>query len=82
MNENEKGMVDLYNQEMRELQANQKQIEEMARVFIKASCKGSECGISIEDYSEKEVDEENGDITYREYMFKYCPNCGAKVVKL
>ncbi len=40
----------------------------------------SECGISIEDYCEKEVDEENGDITYREYMLRYCPNCGAKVV--
>ena len=41
----------------------------------------SECGISIEDYSEKEVDEQNGDITYREYMLRYCPNCGAKVVE-
>lgn len=41
----------------------------------------SECGISLEDYSEKEVDEENGDITYREYMLRYCPNCGAKVVE-
>lgn len=40
----------------------------------------SECGISLEDYCEKEVDEENGDITYREYMFKYCPNCDAKAV--
>lgn len=42
----------------------------------------SECGISIEDYCEKEVDEENGDITYREYMLRYCPNCGAKVVEV
>lgn len=41
----------------------------------------SECGISLEDYCEKEVDEENGDITYREYVIKYCPNCGAKVVE-
>lgn len=41
----------------------------------------SECGISLEDYSEKEVDEESGDITYREYMLRYCPNCGAKVVE-
>ena len=41
----------------------------------------SECGISLEAYSEKEVDEENGDITYREYMLRYCPNCGAKVVE-
>jgi hypothetical protein len=40
----------------------------------------SECGISIEDYCEKEVDKENGDITYREYILRYCPNCGAKVV--
>ena len=42
----------------------------------------SECGISLEDYSEKEVDEESGDITYREYMLRYCPNCGAKVVEV
>ena len=42
----------------------------------------SECGISIEDYCENEVDEENGDITYREYMLRYCPNCGAKVVEV
>lgn len=40
----------------------------------------SECGISLEDYCEKEVDEESGDITYREYMLRYCPNCGAKIV--
>ena len=40
----------------------------------------SECGISLEDYCEKEVDEENEDITYREYMLRYCPNCGAKIV--
>ena len=39
----------------------------------------SECGISLEDYCEKEVDEESGDMTYREYMLRYCPNCGAKV---
>ena len=41
----------------------------------------SECGISLEDYCEKEVDEESDDITYREYAIKYCPNCGAKVVE-
>lgn len=41
----------------------------------------SECGISLEDYVEKEVDEENGDITYSEYILRYCPNCGAKVVE-
>ena len=41
----------------------------------------SECGITIVDYVEEEFDEENYDTTYREYAFKYCPNCGAKVVE-
>ena len=40
----------------------------------------SECGISLVDYVEERVDEEY-DVTYHEYNFKYCPNCGAKVVE-
>ena len=41
----------------------------------------SECGISLVDYVEKRVDEEECDVTYHEYEIKYCPNCGAKVVE-
>lgn len=42
--------------------------------------KCSKCGISIVDYVEEKVDE-NYDVSYKEYEFKYCPNCGAKVVE-
>ena len=41
----------------------------------------SKCGITIVDYVEEMVDEEEYDTTYYEYAFKYCPNCGAKVVE-
>lgn len=41
----------------------------------------SECGISLVDYVEERVDEEEYDTTYHEYEIKYCPNCGAKVVE-
>lgn len=41
----------------------------------------SECGITIIDYVEERVDEEEYDVTHHEYVFKYCPNCGAKVVE-
>ena len=39
----------------------------------------SECGISLVDFVEERVDDEYH-ATYYEYEFKYCPNCGAKVV--
>lgn len=41
----------------------------------------SECGFMLEDFSEKRVDEDDGDVTYHEFEMKYCPNCGARVVK-
>lgn len=37
-----------------------------------------ECGIIIQDWTRKIVDEE--DTYYSEYAFKYCPNCGRKIV--
>ena len=40
----------------------------------------SKCGITIVDYVEERFDEEKYDTTYHAYAFKYCPNCGAKVV--
>lgn len=39
----------------------------------------SNCGIELQDWHRVERDEGNGDITYYEYEFKYCPNCGAKI---
>ena len=38
----------------------------------------SNCGIELQDWCRVERDED-GDITYHEYTFNYCPNCGAKL---
>lgn len=40
----------------------------------------SRCGIELQDWRRVERDE-YGDITYHEYEFRYCPNCGAKLQK-
>ena len=37
----------------------------------------SECGIELQDWHRVERDIDDGDITYHEYTFRYCPNCGA-----
>lgn len=39
----------------------------------------SNCGIELQDWHRAERDEDDGDITYHEYEFRFCPNCGAKV---
>ena len=39
----------------------------------------SECGIVLCDWTEEKTDIEDGDKTYHEYEFKFCPNCGAEV---
>ncbi len=39
----------------------------------------SECGVMFADVSLIKVDEDNKDVTYHEFSFKYCPNCGAKM---
>jgi hypothetical protein len=39
----------------------------------------SECGIELQDWHRVERDIDDGDITYHEYTFKYCPDCGAKI---
>lgn len=36
----------------------------------------SECGIELQDWHRVERDIDDGDITYHEYTFRYCPNCG------
>lgn len=39
----------------------------------------SRCGAIFRDVSLCEIDEDNGDETYHEFEFKYCPRCGMKV---
>lgn len=39
----------------------------------------SECGIELQDWHRVERDLDDGDISYHEYTFKFCPNCGAKM---
>jgi len=39
----------------------------------------SNCGIELQDWHRVERDVEDGDITYCEYEFNYCPNCGAEM---
>ena len=39
----------------------------------------SECGIELQDWHRVERDEDDGDVTYHEYRFRFCPNCGMKI---
>lgn len=39
----------------------------------------SNCGIELQDWHRVEHDEDNGDMLYHHYEFKYCPNCGARI---
>lgn len=39
----------------------------------------SNCGIELQDWHRVERDEDDGDITYHQYEFKYYPNCGARI---
>lgn len=41
--------------------------------------KCSVCGITLEGWSRVVTDEDDGELYYYEYEFKYCPNCGAKM---
>ena len=36
----------------------------------------SNCGIELQGWVRVERDEDDGDETHHEYVFKYCPNCG------
>ena len=38
----------------------------------------SECGIELQGWVRIECDEDDGDKTYHEYRFNFCPNCGAR----
>ena len=39
----------------------------------------SNCGIELQDWHRVERDIDTSDITYHQYEFKYCPNCGARI---
>ena len=39
----------------------------------------SECGIVLEGWTRVIIDEDDGEMFFYEYEFKYCPNCGAKM---
>lgn len=41
----------------------------------------SNCGIELQDWHRVERDEDDGDVTYHQYEFKYCPNCGSFIMK-
>lgn len=39
----------------------------------------SNCGIELQDWHQVERDEDDGNVSYHEYEFHFCPNCGAKI---
>lgn len=49
--------------------------ENLADVSDRFIC--SRCGIRIEDSARVEIDEDSQDISFHEYEFKFCPECGA-----
>lgn len=51
-------------------------IAELSDTFI---CE--KCGIHLEDYVRAEYDEDAEDTTHYGYEFKFCPNCGRRVVE-
>jgi len=38
------------------------------------------CGIRLAEWVRVEEDLDDGELTYHEYSFRYCPNCGRKIV--
>ena len=41
----------------------------------------SNCGIDLQDWHRVERDEDDDDVTYHQYEFKYCPICGARITR-
>lgn len=39
----------------------------------------SECGLWLQDLSEYQMDEDDGDVTCHEFEVKHCPRCGVKI---
>lgn len=40
----------------------------------------SHCGINLAEWIRVIVDEEENDTMYYEYKFKFCPECGHKII--
>ena len=51
-------------------------IAEISNAFI---C--GKCGICLEDCVSVEYDEDTEDTTYHVYEFKFCPECGRRVME-
>lgn len=41
----------------------------------------SECGIELQDWHRVERDMDDGEVSYHEYAFRYCPHCGRRIVE-
>ena len=41
----------------------------------------SHCKINLTDWTKVIIDEEENDTIYFEYCFKYCPECGHKIIE-
>lgn len=41
----------------------------------------SKCGIEIQDWHRVERDMDDGEVSYHEYTFRYCPHCGRRIVE-
>ena len=41
----------------------------------------SKCGIELQGWYRVERDEDYGDETHHEYVFLFCPNCGADIMR-
>lgn len=39
----------------------------------------SKCGIHLMEWAKVSIDEDYDDEIHSEYVFRYCPNCGAKI---
>lgn len=41
----------------------------------------SACGIELQDWHRVERDMDDGEVSYHEYTFRFCPHCGRKIVE-
>ena len=41
----------------------------------------SKCGIELQDWHSVERDMDDGEVSYHEYAFRFCPHCGRRIVE-
>lgn len=41
----------------------------------------SACGIELQDWHGVERDMDDGEVSYHEYTFRFCPHCGRRIVE-